>query len=71
MENAVIKSLKERRSVRSFLDKQVDEEALKIILETATYTPDGRMKFIYLKDEIGGFGVHLVHPLTFHKHFYH
>ncbi len=28
--------------------------------ETATYTPDGRMKFIYLKDEIGGFGIHLV-----------
>ena len=42
MENAVIKSLKERRSVRSFLDKQVDEEALKIILETATYTPTAR-----------------------------
>ena len=28
--------------------------------ETATYTPDGRMKFIYLKDEIGGFGIHLL-----------
>lgn len=28
--------------------------------ETATYTPEGRMKFIYLKDEIGGFGIHLL-----------
>ncbi len=27
---------------------------------TATYTPDGRMKFIYLKEEISGFGVHLL-----------
>lgn len=27
---------------------------------TATFTPDGRMKFIYLKDEIGGFAIHLV-----------
>ena len=27
---------------------------------TATYTPDGRMKFIYLKDEIGGFAIHLL-----------
>ena len=28
--------------------------------ETATFTPDGRMKFIYLKDEIAGFAIHLV-----------
>lgn len=28
--------------------------------ETATYTPDGRMKFIYAKEEIGGFGIHLL-----------
>lgn len=28
--------------------------------DTATYTSDGRMKFIYLRDEIGGFGIHLL-----------
>ncbi|MBQ4075071.1 MAG: bifunctional 4-hydroxy-2-oxoglutarate aldolase/2-dehydro-3-deoxy-phosphogluconate aldolase [Clostridia bacterium] len=28
--------------------------------ETATFTPDGRMKFIYLKDEIAGFAIHLM-----------
>ncbi len=28
--------------------------------DTATFTPDGRMKFIYLRDEIAGFGIHLV-----------
>lgn len=27
---------------------------------TATYTPDGKLKFIYLKDDIAGFGFHLV-----------
>ena len=27
---------------------------------TATYTPDGRMKFIYLKDEFAGFAIHLL-----------
>ena len=27
---------------------------------TATFTPDGRMKFIYLQDEFAGFGIHLV-----------
>ena len=29
-------------------------------MSTATYAPDGSMKFIYLKDEIGGFAYHLV-----------
>ncbi len=42
MENAVIKSLKERRSVRSFSSKQVEAEVLDLILETATYTPTAR-----------------------------
>lgn len=28
--------------------------------DTATYAPDGSMKFIYLKDEIGGFAYHLI-----------
>ena len=27
---------------------------------TATFTPDGRLKFIYLQDEIAGFGIHLL-----------
>lgn len=29
-------------------------------LESAKYDDDGSLKFIYLKDEIGGFGVHLI-----------
>lgn len=29
-------------------------------LSTATYNDDGSMKFVYIKDQIGGFGVHLV-----------
>jgi 2-dehydro-3-deoxyphosphogluconate aldolase/(4S)-4-hydroxy-2-oxoglutarate aldolase len=29
-------------------------------METAQYNPDGSMRFIYLKDEIGGFAYHLV-----------
>ena len=41
MENMVLKSLKERRSVRSYSAKQVDEEQLNAILETATYAPTG------------------------------
>ena len=28
--------------------------------ESAKYADDGSLKFIYLKDEIGGFGVHLI-----------
>lgn len=28
--------------------------------DTAAFTPDGRMKFIYLKDEIAGFAIHLM-----------
>ena len=27
---------------------------------TATFTPDGRMKFIYLNEEFGGFAIHLL-----------
>ena len=28
--------------------------------DTATFTPDGRMKFIYVQDEIAGFAIHLL-----------
>ena len=42
MENAVIKSLIERRSVRKFQKKQVEEEALQAILTAATYAPTAR-----------------------------
>ncbi len=41
MENAVIKSLMERRSIRSFSDKQVEESALEAILKAGTYAPTG------------------------------
>lgn len=42
MENATLKTLMERRSVRAFQPKQVDEQTLNTILEVATYTPTGR-----------------------------
>lgn len=41
MENIVLKSLKERRSIRSYQDRQVDEEALNAILEAGTYAATG------------------------------
>ena len=42
MENQVIQSLCERRSVRSFRYKQVEESALAEILKAGTYAPTGR-----------------------------
>ncbi|MBQ3183305.1 MAG: nitroreductase [Clostridia bacterium] len=41
MENIVLKSLKERRSIRSYQDRQVEEEALQAILEAGTYAATG------------------------------
>lgn len=41
MENIVLKSLKERRSIRSYQDRQVDEESLQAILEAGTYAATG------------------------------
>ena len=42
MENQVIQSLCERRSVRSFQYRQVSEEALSEILKAGTFAPTGR-----------------------------
>jgi len=41
MENAVLKVLEERRSVRSYQDKQVGKEALDAILRAGTYAATG------------------------------
>ena len=41
MENIVLKSLKERRSIRSYQGRQVDEDALQAILEAGTYAATG------------------------------
>ena len=41
MENVVLQSLKERRSVRSYSPRQVDEESLRAILEAGTYAATG------------------------------
>ncbi len=41
MENIVLKSLKERRSIRSYQGRQVEEEALNAILEAGTYAATG------------------------------
>ena len=41
MENIVLKSLKERRSIRSYQDRQVEEEVLQAILEAGTYAATG------------------------------
>ena len=42
MNNAVLQALEERRSVRSFTDRQVEPDALEAILRAATYAPTGR-----------------------------
>lgn len=42
--NDVIRSLKERRSVRAYQEEQVREEELRQILEAATYAPSGMGK---------------------------
>lgn len=42
--NDVIRSLKERRSVRAYREEQVREEELRQILEAATYAPSGMGK---------------------------
>ena len=41
MMNETLKTLKERRSCRKYLEKQVDEAALDLILEAGTYAPTG------------------------------
>ena len=41
MENEVIKTLVERRSVRRYTKKQVEEEKLQLILKAGTYAPTG------------------------------
>ncbi len=40
--NAVIKSMIERRSVRSFSSEQITDEELNTVLEAGTYAPTGR-----------------------------
>ncbi|MCD7899878.1 MAG: nitroreductase family protein [Bacteroides sp.] len=39
--NEVLKAIRDRRSVRSYTDSQIPEEDLKLILEAATYAPNG------------------------------
>lgn len=52
--NEVIKCLKERRSCRKYLPKQVEEEVLQEILSAGTYAPSGRgrqaAKILVLQD---------------------
>ena len=38
----------------------LSKKGCKFDMDSATYDNDGKMKFIYIKDELGGFGVHLV-----------
>lgn len=40
--NEVINALKERRSIKKYLDKQISEEELSTILDAGTYAPTGR-----------------------------
>ncbi|RGD75813.1 nitroreductase family protein [Anaerofustis stercorihominis] len=44
MSNAAIENILSRRSVRSYLDKQVSEEDLKLILKAGEYAPSGMGK---------------------------
>ena len=38
----------------------LERRGIEIDMTTAQYNPDGSMRFVYLKDEIGGFAYHLV-----------
>lgn len=53
--NDTIRNIKNRRSCRKFLDKQITEEELNIILEAGTYAPSGLNKqspiFIAIQDK--------------------
>ena len=42
MENAVIKALKERRSIRSYKPEQITDEELKTVLEAGTWAPTAK-----------------------------
>ncbi len=42
MDNEILKSLRERRSVRSFKPDQITDEELKAVLEAGTYAPTGK-----------------------------
>ena len=44
MENSVIKCLTERRSIRAYEARQIDDEALEVILRAGTFAPTGRNK---------------------------
>ena len=39
MENELLKLIKERRSIRSYLPKQISDEELDAVLEAGTYAP--------------------------------
>jgi nitroreductase len=41
-DNEVINTIKTRRSVREYIDKEVEEDKIKIILECAIYAPSAR-----------------------------
>ena len=41
MDNAILKNLRERRSVRSFKPEQITDEELGAVLEAGTYAPTG------------------------------
>ena len=42
MENEVLKAIRERRSVRSFAQREVEPDVLDAILEAGTYAPTGK-----------------------------
>ena len=41
MDNAILKNMRERRSIRKFQKEQIKEEELQAILEAGTYAPTG------------------------------
>jgi len=40
--------------------KDLEERGYEVDMTTAKYKPDGTLNAVYLKDEIGGFAVHIV-----------
>ena len=40
--------------------KDLESRGYEVDMSTAKYNPDGSLKVVYLKQEIGGFAVHII-----------
>ncbi|MDR0718320.1 MAG: nitroreductase family protein, partial [Treponema sp.] len=40
-DNEILKTIKQRRSIRNYKDKQISDDELKTIIEAGVYAPNG------------------------------